>query len=85
MARSPHRFYYPGTLDPAAAPVINLPPGESRHLSRVLRIEKGATVSVFDSRGAAWLGEVAGREGSLVRIALKRRIEIAPEQTGIFD
>ena len=79
MARSPHRFYFPGTLDPDAAPVVTLPPGESRHLLRVLRIERGATVSLFDSRGAAWLGEVEAREGDLVRIALRRRIEIARE------
>ena len=44
-----HRFYAPRLPEPGA--VVPLPPGEGRHLTRVLRLRAGARIRVFDGRG----------------------------------
>lgn len=43
------RFYAPRLAAPGSS--IALPPDESRHLTRVLRLRRGARVRVFDGRG----------------------------------
>lgn len=63
----PPRFFAPA-LAGLDAPVA-LPDGEAAHLTRVLRLGAGATVAVFDGRGAEYLARVerAGRGGAVVR------------------
>ncbi|BCS34084.1 ribosomal RNA small subunit methyltransferase E [Luteitalea sp. TBR-22] len=46
----PHRFFAPDLTHDA--PTVVLPPGESLHLARVLRLREGDAVEVFDGRGA---------------------------------
>ena len=43
------RFYAPRLAAPGSS--VALPPDESRHLTRVLRLRRGARVRVFDGRG----------------------------------
>ncbi len=52
----PPRFYTPDLTGPDAP--VELPVQEARHLTRVLRLEAGDTVSVFDGRGAEYLAHV---------------------------
>ena len=70
------RFYAPAAR---AGEVVALPPDEAQHLTRVLRLEEGAAVRVFDGRGHefdAWVDR-AGRAGATVRVGGVR--EAAPE------
>lgn len=69
------RFFVPD-LDPASGQA-RLPPDESRHLTRVLRLREGATVSAFDGRGHEFLARVTNARGTLVTIALLEPVEPA--------
>jgi 16S rRNA (uracil1498-N3)-methyltransferase len=72
-----HRFFAP-TLDPGDERVT-LPRDEGEHLTRVLRLGVGDTVSVFDGRGhefAATVTKILRRD---VTVQLQSRIEPAPE------
>ncbi len=62
----PPRFFAP-ELTPASREVT-LPPGESTHLSRVLRLDTGAEVELFDGRGLLRAGIVrrAAGQGAVV-------------------
>jgi 16S rRNA (uracil1498-N3)-methyltransferase len=64
----PPRFYAPH-LDPAQ-PALTLPPGESQHLTRVLRLGAGEAVEVFDGRGHmhAAVVTLASPAGTLVQV-----------------
>ena len=73
-ARVHPRFLAP-EFDPAA-PTAHLPPDESRHLTRVLRLGVGAFVSVFDGRGHECLATVA--EAHDTRVTLTIVEPIAP-------
>jgi 16S rRNA (uracil1498-N3)-methyltransferase len=75
-ARVRPRFLAPD-LDPASSEA-RLPPDESRHLTRVLRLERGAVVSAFDGRGHEFLARVEGMHDSRVTLALLDPIEPAP-------
>jgi 16S rRNA (uracil1498-N3)-methyltransferase len=72
-----HRFFAPA-LDPGSDTVA-LPPAESEHLVRVLRLGAGEIVSVFDGRGREYLARVAGRFGREVRLQVLSSIEPATE------
>ena len=48
-----HRFFAPA-LDPGDE-IVSLPRDEAEHLTRVLRLSTGDTVSVFDGRGHEFL------------------------------
>lgn len=52
----PHRFFAPD-LTPTSSEVV-LPPGESAHLARVLRLRDGEAIEIFDGRGALRQGIV---------------------------
>ena len=52
-----HRFFAP-SLDPGDE-IVTLPQDEAEHLTRVLRLGVGDTVSVFDGRGHEFLARVA--------------------------
>ena len=52
----PSRFYAPGLAGPDVP--VELPDDEAQHLTRVLRLGAGDTVSVFDGRGIEYLARV---------------------------
>ncbi len=55
---------------------IELPPGESRHASKSLRLQTGAKVVLFDGAGAEWDGEIVQIDGPrvVVRVAAARDV-----------
>lgn len=63
----PPRFFAPAVTGLDAP--VPLPAGEAAHLSRVLRLAPGDTVTVFDGRGTEYLARVeqVGRGGAVVR------------------
>jgi 16S rRNA (uracil1498-N3)-methyltransferase len=73
----PPRFFVP-EIDPHAR-VIPLPAEEAAHLGRVLRLEPGARVSVFDGRGHEWDAEVAEVGRRHATVTLKAARTTAPE------
>jgi 16S rRNA (uracil1498-N3)-methyltransferase len=72
-----HRFFAPA-LDPGDETVA-LPREEAEHLTRVLRLGVGDTVSVFDGRGHEFLARVASAVRRDVRVQLVSRVEPAAE------
>jgi 16S rRNA (uracil1498-N3)-methyltransferase len=72
-----HRFFAP-SFDPGDE-VVTLPREEAEHLTRVLRLGVGDTVSVFDGRGHEFLARVASLVRRDVRLQLVSRIEPAAE------
>jgi 16S rRNA (uracil1498-N3)-methyltransferase len=72
-----HRFFAPA-LDPGDESVL-LPRDEAEHLTRVLRLGVGDTVSVFDGRGREFLARVASADRRDVRVQLLSRVEPPPE------
>jgi 16S rRNA (uracil1498-N3)-methyltransferase len=72
-----HRFFAP-SLDPGDEATI-LPRDEGEHLTRVLRLGVGDTVSVFDGRGREFLARVANVRRRDVRVELLSRVEPAEE------
>ena len=68
------RFYVP-VLDPAKALTL-LPPEEAHHLTRVLRLKRGDTISVFDGRGAEWRARVEWASRESVTVALLEPVAI---------
>jgi 16S rRNA (uracil1498-N3)-methyltransferase len=71
------RFLAPD-LDPASLQA-RLPPDESRHLTRVLRLTAGAIVGVFDGRGREFLARVTEARDAGVTLALLEPVEPGPE------
>ena len=61
--------------------IVSLPRDEGQHLTRVLRLGVGDTVSVFDGRGREFLGRVASASAREVRVALMSRVEPAAESS----
>ncbi len=72
MGSNIRRFFVP-ELDPRVR-VVTLPADEATHLGRVLRLEPGAIVSVFDGRGHEWEAEVSevGRRRATVTLTSAR-------------
>lgn len=60
---------------------MTLPRDEAEHLTRVLRLGVGDTVSVFDGRGHEFLARVVSAERRETRVQLVSRIEPAAEAT----
>ena len=60
------RFHVPGLK--ACDRLVDLPPDEAAHLSRVMRLRAGAEVRVFDGRGHEYLGRVHLVQGARVAI-----------------
>jgi 16S rRNA (uracil1498-N3)-methyltransferase len=71
-----HRFFAP--FDPGDD-VVALPREEAEHLTRVLRLGVGDSVSVFDGRGHEFLARVASAVRQDVRVQLVSRIDPPPE------
>jgi 16S rRNA (uracil1498-N3)-methyltransferase len=72
-----HRFFAP-SLDPGDETVL-LPRDEGEHLTRVLRLGVGDTVSVFDGRGHEWIAKIVSVLRRDVRVQLVSRTEAAVE------
>ncbi len=72
-----HRFFAPA-LDPGDD-LVTLPRDEAEHLTRVLRMGVGETVSVFDGRGSEFLAKIANVAPRDVRVQLLSRVEPSPE------
>jgi 16S rRNA (uracil1498-N3)-methyltransferase len=72
-----HRFFAP-SFDPGDETVA-LPRDEAEHLTRVLRLGIGDTVSVFDGRGHEFLARVASALRRDVRVQLLSRVDPAEE------
>jgi len=77
IIRDVHRFFAPG-LDPGDE-TVTLPRDEGEHLTRVLRMGVGDTVSVFDGRGHEFSARVVSAERRDVRVQLVSRIDPAAE------
>ena len=71
------RFHVPGLK--ACDRLVDLPPDEAAHLSRVMRLRAGAEVRVFDGRGHEYLGRVHLVQGSRVAIEVGEAVAPAPE------
>ncbi len=61
--------------------LVTLPRDEGEHLTRVLRIGIGDTVSVFDGQGHEFLAKVVSAAARDVRVQLLSRVEPALEST----
>lgn len=72
-----HRFFAP-SLDPGDQ-TVTLPRDEAEHLTRVLRLGVGDTVSVFDGRGHEFLARVASALRRDVRVEILSRAAPAAE------
>jgi 16S rRNA (uracil1498-N3)-methyltransferase len=72
-----HRFFAP-SFDPGDE-TVTLPRDEAEHLTRVLRLGVGDTVSVFDGRGHEFLARVASALRRDVRVQLLSRVDPAEE------
>jgi len=71
------RFFAPD-LD-AAARIARLPSSEAQHLTRVMRLNVGDAVTVFDGRGHEWMGRVARTSKSGVTVNLGEPIDPVAE------
>jgi 16S rRNA (uracil1498-N3)-methyltransferase len=77
IIRDVHRFFAP-SLDPGDE-TVTLPREEAEHLTRVLRLGVGDTVSVFDGRGREFLARITSAIRRDVRLQLVSRVEPAAE------
>jgi 16S rRNA (uracil1498-N3)-methyltransferase len=71
------RFFAPA-LD-AGDELVDLPRDEAEHLTRVLRLGAGDTVSVFNGRGQEFLARVVSAARRDARVQLLSRVDPAPE------
>lgn len=74
-----HRFFAPA-LD-AGDDLVTLPRDEAEHLTRVLRLGPGDSVSVFNGRGDEFLARVESAARRDVRVQLLQRVTPALEST----
>jgi 16S rRNA (uracil1498-N3)-methyltransferase len=72
-----HRFFAP-SLDPGDE-TVTLPRDEGEHLTRVLRLGIGDTVSVFDGRGHEYLARVMSARRRDVRVQIVSRVDPTAE------
>lgn len=73
----PPRFFAPDLT--SGSPDVTLPAGESLHLARVLRLDVGAAVEVFDGRGLLRAGVVARASAQASHVQLGEALPAAPE------
>ena len=75
-----HRFFAPG-LDPGDE-AVTLPRDEAEHLTRVLRLGVGDTVSVFDGRGHEFVARVVRADRRDARVQIVSRVDV-PAEPGV--
>lgn len=76
-----HRFHIP---EPPTGDSFSLPPEEAHHALRVVRVQPGDRVALFDGQGREWLGQVAActkREVTVGIEALREAPRPAPRLT----
>lgn len=73
----PHRFFAPD-LTSTSTDVV-LPPGESQHLARVLRLREGDAIEVFDGRGTLRAAAVTRPHATSTTAAVGHPLPAAPE------
>lgn len=66
---------------PGEGATLRLSPGESHHLTRVLRLRAGDALSVFDGRGREWEADLVSVSGdeAIVRVGAERTERVDPE------
>lgn len=69
-----HRFFVE-TSGLAEGQELTLPPEESHHISRVLRLPPGAGVFISDGKGRSFVATITGKEKDLVRVMLREALE----------
>jgi 16S rRNA (uracil1498-N3)-methyltransferase len=72
-----HRFFAP-SLDPGDE-AVTLPRDEAEHLTRVLRLGVGDTVSVFDGRGHEFAARIVRADRRDARVQIVSRVDPAAE------
>lgn len=70
------RFFVDEPLHAAASALLSLPAGAARHV-QVLRLQPGASITLFDGRGGEWDAEVTqiARNAVTVRLAAHHAVE----------
>ncbi len=72
-----HRFFAPA-MD-LGDEAVDLPRDEAEHLTRVLRLGAGDTVTVFDGRGRECLARIVSAARTSARVQILSRVEPAAE------
>jgi 16S rRNA (uracil1498-N3)-methyltransferase len=72
-----HRFFAPA-MD-LGDEAVDLPRDEAEHLTRVLRLGTGDTVTVFDGRGRECLARIVSAARTSARVQILSRVEPAAE------
>lgn len=72
-----HRLYCPQAREDAEA--VELLPDQVHYIGRVLRLDSGAAIRLFDGRGAEFLAVIDGRGRRKPRVAGLQRVEALPE------
>jgi len=71
------RLYVAGALAEGAALV--LPPATGQHVTRVLRMQAGAALGLFDGRGGEYAATIESARGATVTVRLGARLGATPE------
>jgi 16S rRNA (uracil1498-N3)-methyltransferase len=72
------RVHHPG-LPARPGASIELAPGEARHVCRVLRLEPGDPIAVFDGEGSEWRAVIESAERQRVSVKLEAPVAGAVE------
>jgi 16S rRNA (uracil1498-N3)-methyltransferase len=72
-----HRFFAPA-IDPGDD-IVQLPRDEAEHLTRVLRLGVGDTITVFDGRGREFLARVVAATSRAAAVQMLSRVDPAAE------
>ena len=67
------RFHVPFSLSPGAQ--VELPKATAHHALRVLRMQAGDPVVLFDGNGGEWRAEMLGKMGSALHVVLKEFVD----------
>lgn len=69
-----HRFFVEDQKLISGKDII-LPPEESHHINRVLRLSNGSTVVISDGRGCSHKASIIGQENGLVKVRLLESLD----------
>ena len=68
-------------LPDEAGATVELPEAETHHVQRVLRLQAGDALGVFDGAGTEWRAVIEAADGGRVRVRLDRRLDHEVEAT----